>query len=82
MRRNYRNNKIACIQIYLVYRDQGFEAAARLADQLFGKSDSGNWALKKKLELYPKGAWKTDWLTNMYRDLNEIFEKYEVVGRL
>ncbi len=64
MRRKYIGNKMACVEMYLIYQKQGFEAAAQYADKVFGKSEA-NWALKNKFELHPKGGWEKDWHTSM-----------------
>ena len=79
MRRDYKGNKVACIEMYLIYRKQGFEAAAQFADKKFGTNEGSNWALKKKFELYPRGGWERDWLTSMYRDLDALLRKYQIV---
>lgn len=50
-----------------------------MRNEVFGKNESSNWALKKKFALYPRGGWETDWLTSMYRDLTDIVQKYEIV---
>lgn len=77
-RRNYKANKIACINIFMIYKQQGMEKALEYADKIFGKSEVRNEFLAKKLLLTDKGGWKNDWLTNMYRDLEEVFDKYRI----
>ena len=75
-RRQYKKDIVKAAMIYFVYLDKGEEAAFKLADKYFGKIKS-NVPLKKKLELYKKGGWKKDWLTNMYRDIDKIINKYK-----
>jgi hypothetical protein len=74
-RRRYKQNVVKAAMIYLIYLDYGEKIAFKYADKIFGKSKQSNWALKKKLELYANGGWKKDWLTRMYRDLQEIINK-------
>lgn len=75
-RRQYKEDIIKAAMIYFVYKDSGEQAANKYADENFGKSERGNWALKNKLELYNEGGWEKDWLTNMYRDLQKVINKY------
>ena len=76
--RNYKANLIECINIFIIYKQQGMEKALEYADKVFGKSEVSNEFLAKKLLLTDKGGWKNDWLTDMYRDLDKIFKKYSI----
>jgi hypothetical protein len=78
MRRKYISNKLACVKIYLEYVEKDEKSALEYANKIFGENEESDWALKLKLKLTDKGGWKTDWLTNMFRDLDEILRKYGV----